>query len=133
MQRDRRLEWVKTNRAPRDTAPRVGTCITGLVDRALKQDGAERSRLAAILAGEVDEEFRRHCRLGEVRGEVLIIQVDEPGLVSAMRLGWGSRVLSILRERGPRQGVRRVSFEFGRSGASLDRRPPTSGEPYNSC
>jgi hypothetical protein len=128
MQRDRRLEWVKTNRAPRNATPRVGAFITGFVDSALKQHGAERSQLAAILAGGVDEEFRRHCRLGEVRGGMLIIQVDEPGLVSAMRLAWGSRLLAVLREHGARQGVRRVSFEFGRSGAPLDGGQPTFGE-----
>jgi hypothetical protein len=90
-----------------------------LVDGALKPAAGERARLLATLADHVDEDFGRHCRLGDVRGGAVVIHVDEPGLVSAMRRQWIARLESAARKYRGAQAVHRVVFEFGRSGAPI--------------
>ena len=113
---DRRLHWVMTNRTPRGTIPRIGVMVGGLVDGALTSDSEQRAQLASVLADCGDQEFRRHCRMGELHEGMLAIEVDEPGLISVMRTRWASKIESALRKGGAKAGVRRVLFRFGRNG-----------------
>jgi hypothetical protein len=128
MEQGGRLKWVMVNRPPRKLPPQIGPMIAGLVEGVLMAGTEERAQLASILGGCVDEEFRRHCRLGEVRGGTAVIQVAEPGLVSTLRVRWASRLESALRGQPAPHAVRRVAFEFGRNGAPLSSGPPAPHE-----
>ena len=119
METDRRLHWVMANRTPRSTIPPIGAMIGGLVEVALRRDGEQRTQLASILADCVDQEFRRHCRIGDLQNGLLTIEVDEPGMISILRARWASKIESALRKRDARSGVRRVLFKFGRSGERI--------------
>ena len=116
METDRRLHWVMVNRAPRRMIPQIGMMVGGLVEGALKRDSEQRSQLASVLAGCVDQEFRRHCRMGDLHDGMLALEVDEPGLISILRVRWASKIESALRKRGAKTGVHSVLFKFGRSG-----------------
>jgi len=116
MKTDRRLHWVMANRTPRGSIPRIGAMVGSLVDGALRHDSEQRVQLASIVADCVDQEFRRHCRLGDLHNGMLAVEVDEPGLISILRARWASKIESALRRRGAKSGVRRVLFKFGRSG-----------------
>jgi hypothetical protein len=107
------------NRTPRSTIPPIGAMIGGLVEVALRRDGEQRTQLASILADCVDQEFRRHCRIGDLQNGLLTIEVDEPGMISILRARWASKIESALRKRDARSGVRRVLFKFGRSGERI--------------
>ena len=116
METDRRLYWVTTNRMPRGSIPPIGGLIGGLVEGALRLDSELRAQLASVVANCVDQEFRRHCRLGELHNGMLAIEVDEPGLISILRARWASKIASALRKNGAKTGVYRVLFNFGCSG-----------------
>ena len=118
MQHNRQLTWVMANRTRRDRTRRAGAAVLGLVDGVLKVATGERTKLAAILAEQVDQEFLRHCRLSDVRGGAVFISVDEPGLVSAMRMRWAASLESAFRTYRGAQAVHRVAFEFGRRAAT---------------
>ena len=120
MQHNRQLTWVMANRTRRDRTRQAGAAVLGLVDGALTAATEERGRLAATLAQHVDQEFLRHCRLSDVRGGAVFISVDEPGLVSAMRMRWAASLEAALRTYRSSQAAHRVTFEFGRSGAPLE-------------
>jgi Dna[CI] antecedent, DciA len=116
METDRRLHWVMANRTPRGTIPQIGVMIGGLVEGALRHDSEQRVQLASVVANCVDQEFRRHCRMGDLHNGMLAIEVDEPGLISILRARWASKIESALRKGGAKTWVRRVLFRFGRSG-----------------
>jgi Dna[CI] antecedent, DciA len=116
METDRRLHWVMANRTPRGTIPQIGVMIGGLVEGALRYDSEQRVQLASVVANCVDQEFRRHCRMGDLHNGMLAIEVDEPGLISILRARWASKIESALRKGGAKTWVRRVLFRFGRSG-----------------
>src|SRR3990172_217564 len=113
---DRRLHWVMANRAPRGTTSPIGAMVGGLVEGALRRDSEQRSQLASVLADCVDQEFRRHCRMGDLHNGMVAMEVDEPGLISILRARWASKIESALRRGGAKTGGRRVLFKFGRSG-----------------
>ena len=112
------------NRTPCGAIGRIGEVVGGLVDGALTRDSERRAQLASVLADCGDQEFRRHCRMGELHEGMLAIEVDEPGLISVMRTRWATKIESALRKGGAKSGVHRVLFKFGRSG---DRIPVISG------
>ena len=116
MKTNQRLQWVIANRTPRGTIPRIGAMIGGLVEDGLRRDNRQRSKLASILAECVDQEFRQHCRMGDLHNGMLAMEVDEPGLISILRGRWASKIESALRNRGAKTGVHSVFFKFGRSG-----------------
>ena len=116
MRPDRRFHWVMANRAPRGAIGQIGAMVGGLVDGALTRDSERRVQLASVLADCGDQEFRRHCRMGELHEGVLAIEVDEPGLIGVMRTRWASIIESALRKGGAKTGARRVLFKFGRNG-----------------
>ena len=125
---DRCLHWVMANRTLRGAIPQIGEMVGDLVDGALRRDSEQRAQLASVLADCGDQEFRRHCRMGELHEGMLAIEVDEPGLISIMRTRWALKIESALRKGGAKTGVRRVLFKFGRSG---DRIPVNTGGMSN--
>jgi len=115
----RRLEWVQKNRVSRQRLRKVGTLIGEMAARIASQvDGTARS-FAGALEGKVDETFRRHCRVAGIQGGVLVIKVDQPGLLYVMRQQWSaplSRLCAASRGTGARPSVR---FELGDSGVRV--------------
>ena len=112
MKTNQRLQWVIANRTPRGTIPPIGAMISGLVENGLRRDGEQRAKLASILAGCVDHDFRRHCRMGDLHDGMLVMEVDEPGLISILRGRWVSKIEAALHKRGAKTGVRSVLFKF---------------------
>jgi len=119
MRPDRRLHWVMANRAPRGGIGRIGEMVGGLVDGAFKNDREQRAQLASVLASCGDQQFLRHCRMGELREGMLMIEVDEPGLIGVLRTRWTTKIESAFRRSRAKVGVHRVLFKFGRSGDRL--------------
>ncbi len=116
MRPDRRLHWVMANRAPRGDIGRIGEMVGGLVEGAYRNDREQRARLASVLTNCGDQEFRRHCRMGELHEGMLAIEVDEPGLIGVMRTRWAAKIESAFRRGRGKAGVHRVLFKFGRDG-----------------
>ncbi len=114
-----RLEWVAANRAAKSPPPPIGGTIANLVQDSLKAAAQSRQWLACVVGGSVDEEFRRHCRLGEVREGIVTIEVDEPGLISSLQGRWASKIEAQLRKAATGCAARGVRFRFGRSGDRL--------------
>jgi len=116
MKTDRRLHWVMANRTPRGATAPIGVKISGLIKGALWRDREHRSQLASVLADCVDQEFRQHCRMGDLHNGVLAIEVNEPGLISILQARWASKIEYALRKGGGKAGAHRVLFRFGRGG-----------------
>ena len=117
---DDRLKWVQRNRTRRNSVQQAGTLLARLAER-VAVDGVS-SEIAAALASVVDEEFRRHCRIGGVRSGTLMVSVDEASLAYAMRMQWLaplSKALSASAGIGP---IDRIAFEFGHAGVRVPAR-----------
>ncbi len=116
------LDWVARNRARTDRRQLAGDVVAKIVDRLGRQSEEPAGRVAEILAGVVDEEFRRHCRVGRVVAGTLAIQVDEPACVSVFTRRWSLCVLEAVRSCRGCGSIRQVVFEVG----SYGRRIPLS-------
>ncbi len=93
---DSRLQWIQANRGKKERAQRAAVPIQRLVENMLAGTGVEAAkRVASVAADIVDEEFRTHCRIWSIQRGAVIVHVDDPTLVSPMRLRW----LGPLRER----------------------------------
>ena len=77
------------------------------------------ARMAKVLAGVVDHQFREHCRLVGIQRGALIVHVDHPSLVAFMRVQWSRRLCSVLHGQGGRCTARRVTFRPGCEGVSI--------------
>ena len=113
------LDWVARNRARPDRRELAGEVVAKIVDRLGRQSEEPTGRVAEILAGVVDEEFRRHCRVGRIVAGTLAIQVDEPARVSVFTRLWSLRVLEAVRSRRGCGSIRQVVFEVGSYGRSI--------------
>lgn len=84
--------WLQRNRARPAPEASVGTLVAAWVDIAL--DGGSRlvHRLVEALAAVVDDEFRMHARVHVDELRRIVIAVDRPELVFAVRMRWGERV-----------------------------------------
>ncbi len=86
---DPRLKWIQANRRTKDRMQRAFVPIQRLTENMLSGAGVEAARQAALVVADiVDDEFRVHCRLWSAGRGTLIVQVDNPALVCAMRLRW---------------------------------------------
>lgn len=119
MAEDRRLHWAMNNRKRREAVGPIGEMISGFVNGALSRESKHRTQLASVLSDCGDQEFRRHCRMGELHEGMLTIEVNEPGLIGLMRTRWASKIESALRKGGTKTGVHRVLFQYGRSGDQI--------------
>ncbi len=116
---DDRLSWVMRNRTRRNRVREAGALVAGLAN-GLEQGEFAASRAAAgALAAVVDDEFRSRCRVAAAERGTLVIHVDEPGLVSAMRLRWSGVLPAMLVGVKAPGGLRRVVFAWGQSGVRV--------------
>ncbi len=113
------LDWVARNRARTDRRQLAGDVIAKVAERLGWQSEEPAGRVAEILAGVVDEEFRRHCRVGRVVRGVLTLEVDEPACVSMLARQWSSRVLEAVGSRRGRGTIGKVVFEAGSCGREI--------------
>ena len=116
---DNPLVWITRNRKKPDRARSAGSLVSNLADGLAMGEGAAFKSAAAAIASLVDEEFRRHCRIAGAGGGLLVIHVDEAGLVGPMRLRWSTVLLDAFAREKSVRGMRRVYFEWGRSGAPV--------------
>jgi hypothetical protein len=111
------LEWIQKNRSRRPRTRLAGVWVERL---ARKADSNELlSPIAEAVADLVDEEFRTHCRLADIRAGTLVVQVDRASLVYPMRLHWLRPLSRRLRERAATRRIGRISFEFGNAGVCV--------------
>lgn len=101
----------------KDRMQRVGTSVGQLIEEAVGRGADAAREIATVLAGCVNEEFQRHCRV-VVRGRTLVINVDAPTLVYPMRMRWLSKLCEVLSSSN-RRAVIRVVFEYGTAGIGL--------------
>ena len=120
MQRDLRLEWIQANRSKRNRMCHVAAPIRRIARRiGALGDAQAAEAIAARVAGVVDDAFRTHCRIALPDERTLVVSVDRPALVYAMRAQWLYRLGEAL------SGVRRrIVFEYGSAGARLTKVEP---------
>ncbi|UCE62078.1 MAG: DUF721 domain-containing protein [Phycisphaerales bacterium] len=123
------LTWVQRNRARRPSERQAGQVMETLVVRECTDAFERCGELARALAGYVDDDFRRHCRLAGVSRGVLTINVDEPSLLYAMRMRWEGVLGDAVRRCGRRGVIGRVVFEYGGTGMRVPVRPACSTGP----
>lgn len=128
------LKWIQGNRTRRDRVRTVGGAVTQLVGRVVESRGITAMRkVADVLSDLVDDEFRRHCHVAAADSGNLVIGVDNPALVYAMRLRWSIPLRDALARAGRLAPGARVVFEQGATGIGLGRsvpaKKPTSEAP----
>ena len=111
-----RLNWVQKNCERYAHVHAVGRLTRRLVEDVAMVEDAEASELASALAPAVDGQFRRHCRIRGIRGGVLVVNVDQVGLVCPMRLRWSRCLGRFLSGERRWCSVRQVRFELGNVG-----------------
>jgi hypothetical protein len=87
--------------------------------RQLESGHGELSAVVEAIAPVLDDEFRRHCRVGAIGNGVIAIHVDSPGLIAPMRMRWAGVVLKAVQTQREFSKTRRITFEFGSGGASF--------------
>lgn len=126
------LEQIQQNRMRKGGVHPVSTMVNRLAGRLLERDFPVASAVATVLADVVDEEFRIHSRIGEIRGTTVTINVDHPALVYSMRTRWLRPVAEALRGCACRPPISKVVFAFGDGGLNIpspqsSRREPAEG------
>lgn len=115
---DRRLEWVQRNRARRERVRPLGAVLQRVADAMASANPPLDEAVCSAIVGCTDETFHRHCRLRS-SGGALVIEVDPPGLLYAMRVQWLNIIERALAEGRARRFVGRVRFIAGDRGESL--------------
>ncbi|MCH7838924.1 MAG: DUF721 domain-containing protein [Planctomycetes bacterium] len=113
------LEWVQRNRTRRNRTLDAQTVVQRLLDTVNTAGVEQTARMAKVLAGVVDHQFREHCRLAGIQGGALIVHVDHPSLVAFMRVQWSRRLCSVLQGQGGRCTARKVTFRPGQEGVPI--------------
>jgi len=119
MSQDGRLKWIQANRTRRDRTRLVGGMIERLVQQAAGSGAEEVSRVAAIVADLVDDDFRRCCRVVFGEEGVVVINVDHPTLVQLMRQRWLVPLREALVGRRTPTRIHRIVFAYGEVGVML--------------
>lgn len=116
----KRLEWVMRNRVPRTRTTPANVAIATLVEKVWANALEPAEEAAAALAEVVDEEFSRHCRIAKWQSGWLVVVVDDFAMMPLLRRQWGGRIRTAWPQLGLKP-LKRISFEYGRSGAPLTR------------
>ena len=125
MELDERLLWVQRNRWRTAQTVQLGPLVQRLIKQVCAPDPLARVAHAAdVLAGVVDEEFRNHCRIAGIKQGTLIVHVDHPGIVYALRGRWRVSLLEALGTIRGRAAIQQVIFRFGSDGWRIG---PTKG------
>jgi len=107
---NRQLVWGRANRrAPSARTSPVGVAA-GLVFDRLMAAVERRGGLPEASDALVDDDFRRHCRVGTLRSGVLLVEVNESRLVPVMRARWAGVLPGRLQRLGVRPLIRAVEF-----------------------
>jgi hypothetical protein len=115
MQSITQLGWVQANRSKRNRACHVSAPIERLARRiGALGDAQAAEAMAARVAGVVDDTFRAHCRIALPDERTLLVSVDRPALVYAMRAQWLNQLDEVLSDVR-----RRIVFEYGSAGVRL--------------
>jgi hypothetical protein len=109
---NRQLQWARDNRLHRHRDEPLSTIVKRLQQRAPLKVPAWRAQIAGVLADLADETLTGHAWLGGFRGGVLTVFVDDPGLVSALRMRWHRPLIDTLIRRLPQLGVVDVRFRL---------------------
>lgn len=128
---DRRLEWVQRNRVRRERVRPLGAALQRIAGAAAAANPPLDEVVRSVIAGCTDEMFQSHCRLRSTR-DALLIEVDPPGFLYAMRIQWLGIIERALAESRVRRFVGRVRFEAGTRGESLpgvERDDPEDSKP----
>ncbi len=126
MNSDRTLAWVQRNRERNRRVPRITEAVERLVGAIEAAGEAVPHGVMKVIAADVDQEFRRVCRLRAGDGRTLIVSVDREGMVYTMRLRWCTVLADALASTPGGKRFGRIVFEYGRSGTRL---PEPSGTP----
>lgn len=113
------LKWIHRNRSDCVRTERVDTLLHRYVHECYEPRHEEAKKIASILADSVDEEFRSHCLVATVEHGVVLVHVDHPGLVYAMRTRWLDQLLQVLVRDRRSPGVRGIAFRFGNDGEQI--------------
>jgi len=105
------LFWVHANRRTVSFVSTIGTSIRSVVEGACAAS-QRRGEFEKVVDSVVDDEFRRHCRVVGRRGSGLVIHVDKPALVYAMRLRWSVALRDACRRVNGSARVNGIVFEF---------------------
>ena len=117
MKLDERLLWVQKNRWRAAQTAQLGSLVQRWMKRACAPERlAPVAHAAELLAGLVDEEFRNHCRIAGMEHGALIVHVDHPGMVYALRGRWRIPILEALGTMRGQAAVQGVVFRFGCDG-----------------
>ncbi len=114
---DRRLAWVQSNRRRAERATLVGQSVAKMTASMPARGEAE--EVAVIMADQVDDEFRKHCRVAGQRNGPWVVNVDAPALVYPMRLRWSARLREALLQAGGRRLARELLFVYGSAGVDI--------------
>ncbi len=111
------LDWIQRNRRRAERTQRASALVERLVRHAAQDETLHEA--ATILAGLVDEEFRRHCRVGGIRSAILLIHVDQASMVNAMQWRWSGQLREALKTA--RGGIKTlgVRFAFSTTGVRI--------------
>ncbi|MBI4717046.1 MAG: hypothetical protein HY763_04520 [Planctomycetes bacterium] len=112
------LEWIQRNRARRERATAIGR-LAEEMGKAATVAHTDLRAAAEALSLLVDDEFREHCRLSSPEHGTLVVCVDQPTRVFAVRARWAECLRRALRKRGGLANFRSLSFEWGDKGMSL--------------
>ena len=128
---ERQLAWVQGNRQPAQPAERVGKLAGRVLEGVSNSTAGHLTQLQRVIGAGTDPEFRRHCTLGSLRNNVLIILVDQESLVSVMRLEWFLPLRELIAERCRRFHLCDIRFQVGRSELALvDSRTGSGGQEH---
>lgn len=120
MHYDPRLKWIQANRRTKDRMQRAAVPIQRLTENMLTGAGIEAARQAAlVIAGIVDDEFRVHCRIWSAERGALIVYVDNPALVCAMRLRWSRPLREGLANVKAGRLAGGIVFSYGEAGVRV--------------
>lgn len=112
----RRLAVVQRNRTRSSRVRGMDVLTDRIAERVQVVDADAPARIAAAVAGVVDDEFRAHCRVASVSASRLVIHVDAHDLVYSMRVHWLYRLRDALADiSGGR--FSRIEFRYGLDGA----------------
>ena len=114
------LRWVWENRQPTDRTVPIGELAERLVGGERLSASQRLAELRRVVAAGTDEEFRRHCSLGELRAGRLTILVDDPSAAAVMRENWLLPLSGLLKRRSSGARVSSICFQVGRSELALD-------------
>ena len=115
------LEWITRNRQIRSRTVAVGACL-GERREVLEARAAIRRAVSVF----VDDEFRMHCRLGEVDGQRVEILVDSAPAQVLLRLKWLSELRAHLAQNCRAFRARRLVFRVGPGDDGFGVKPSSS-------